>query len=41
MKTAFDQSREQMSKVPAEQMEMGCKAANDAFAQTAAALKCE
>lgn len=41
MKSAFDQSRTQMAQVPAAQMEMGCKAANDAFAQTAAALKCE
>ena len=41
MKTAFDQSREQMSKVPADQMAAACKMANDQFAQTAAALKCE
>lgn len=41
MKTAFDQSRAQMAQVPADQMEMGCKAASDAFTQTAAALKCE
>jgi hypothetical protein len=41
MKSAFDQSRAQMAQVPADQMEMGCKAASSAFAQTAAALKCE
>jgi hypothetical protein len=41
MKSAFGQSRAQLAQVPADQMEMGCKAANDAFAQTAAALKCE
>lgn len=41
MKAGFEQSRTQMASVPGAQMEMGCKAANDAFAQTAAALKCE
>lgn len=41
MKGAFDQARTQMMAYSAEQLEMGCKASNDAFAQTAAALKCE
>jgi hypothetical protein len=41
MKTAFEQSRSQMATMPAAQMEAGCTAANDAFAQTAAAMKCE
>jgi hypothetical protein len=41
MKGAFEQSRTQMASVPSDQMELGGKAANDAFAQTAAALKCE
>ncbi|HZF98064.1 MAG TPA: DUF5339 domain-containing protein [Pseudoxanthomonas sp.] len=41
MKSAFEQSRSQMATMPAAQMEAGCTAANDAFAQTAAAMKCE
>ena len=41
MKSAFEQSRQQMATMPAAQMEAGCKAANDAFAQTAAAMNCK